>query len=142
VEVGQTYTLYIERTQTLNPAAFALSISDDQGIRYLGVNDWRPGAGVFKTGFPDLGSENFRVSLLDTGCKPRVENTKCYRSITNYRLDFSVGSEPVLPLKNGETGQAGGWIFRAHKAEVVIAKACGLLDANGMSFSVERSGLR
>jgi len=141
VEEGETYTLFYERTQNLNPPASAFSISDDQGILYLGVNDWRPGAAVFETGFPELGGEAFRVALLDAGCKARVENTDCYRSIKNFRLDFFVGSEPVLPLKNGESGQTGNWIFRAHKAEEVIAKACGLLDANGMSFSVESSGL-
>jgi len=142
VEEGETYTLYIERTQQLNPAASAFSISDDLGIRYLGVNDWKPEEGVFEGGFPDLGGDDFGVGYLDAGCSPRVENTDCYRSITNYRLDFFVGSEPVVTLRNGESGQTGNWIFRAHKAELVLAKACGLLDANGMSFSVERSGLR
>ncbi len=146
VEEGETYTLYIERTQQLNPAASAFSISDDQGLRYLGVNDWRPEAGVFERGFPSLladGEESqLRVAFLDPGCSPRMENTDCFRSITNYRLDFFVGNEPGLGLKNGESGRVGNWIFRAHKAELVIAKACGLLDANGMSFSVERGGLR
>jgi hypothetical protein len=139
---GETYTLYIERTQNLTPAAKAYSISDSVGIRYLGVNDWKPEAGVFENGFPDLGGEDFRVAYLDAGCTPRLENTDCYRSITNYRLDFFVGSGSALTLRNGESGQTGGWVFRAHKAEQVIAKACGLLDANGMSFSVEREGLR
>lgn len=142
VEEGETYTLFIERTQQLNPAAMAFSISDSVGIRYLGVNDWRPEAGVLEGGFPDLGSDGLRVSFLDAGCPPRVENTDCYRSITNYRLDFFVGNGSALTLKNGESGQTGNWIFRAHKAELVLAKTCGLLDANGMSFSVERSGLR
>lgn len=142
VEEGEIYTLYIERTQQLNPPASALSISDSVGIRYLGVNDWRPEAGVFEDGFPDLGGDDFRVGFLDAGCSPRVENTDCYRSITNYRLDFFVGTGTALALRNGESGQTGDWIFRTHKAELVLAKACGLLDANGMSFSVERSGLR
>ena len=146
VEEGETYTLYIERTQQLNPAASAFSISDEQGLRYLGVNDWRPEAGVFTGGFPDLFANGevspLRVAFLDAGCTPRVENTECYRSITNYRLDFFVGTEPGLGLKNRESGQVGNWIFRAHKAEQVIAKACGVLNANGMSFSVERGGLR
>lgn len=146
VEEGGTYTLYIERTQQLNPAASAFSISDEQGLRYLGVNDWRPEAGVLTGGFPDLLSDGemstLRVALLEAGCSPRVENTECFQSITNYRLDFFVGGEAGLGLRNGESGQAGNWIFRAHKAEMVIAKACGLLNANGMSFSLERSGLR
>jgi hypothetical protein len=142
---GETYTLFLERTQRRNPPSMALMISDGQGIRYLGVNDWRPGSWVFKGGYPDLNGDGvLGVVFTEAGCAPRVDDD-CFRNITNYRLDFIVGTQSPLGLWNQEQGQVGSWIFYAHKAERVVARAeCldGLLEQNGISFSVERSGLR
>lgn len=155
VEVGQTYTLHIEHTQGLNPAAMALTVSDDQGIRFLGVNDWRPNTDtslprrfhVFTGGdnYGDLNGDGLlRVYFSSASCDPRVSNTDCYFEISNVRLDFTLGSNQVK-LHNGEEGKLGSWIVHVHKAEVVVAKtSCrdALLDQNGVSFYVERGGLR
>ena len=149
VEQDSTYTIFFEKTQGSPPKSMAISISDEQGLRYLAVNDWYPSgderARVFENGYPALGNDGEpRVFLVEAGCEPRLEDD-CFRSITNYRLDFVLGSEPPLELWNGEEGQVGSWIFHVHKAEEVIPnQGCfaGILAANSISFSVERSGLR
>jgi len=157
VEIGQTYTLFVERTQGLVPAAMALMISDDQGMRFLGVNDWRPNTDsqenprryrVFAGGdtYSDLnGDGDLRVFLGGGGCEPRVVNSTCFLEITNLQLTFVVGSTQQLRLWNRDTGRLGNWVFHVHKAERVVGKSnCdeGLQGQNGMSFFVERDGLR
>ena len=145
VEQDSTYTLFFEKTQGSEPKSMAISISDAQGLLYLAVNDWFPSsderARVFENGYPSLGADGeLRVFLVGAGCEPRVEND-CFRSITNQRLDFVVGSAAALELWNGEQGQVGSWIFRVHKAEDVVPnQGClaAILAANGVSFSVER----
>jgi hypothetical protein len=157
VEVGETYTLFLERTHGLVPPAMALMISDDQGMRFLAVNDWRPNTDpqvsprryrIFADGdtYTDLnGDGDLRVFLGGNGCEPRVSNTTCFLEITNQQLTFVVGSTQTLKLWNRETGRLGNWVFHVHKAEKVVGKsncAAGLEQQNGMSFFVERDGLR
>ena len=150
VEVDSTYTLMVEMTQSLVPPAMGMKILDADGIRYFGVNDWYPSgdsrAQVFKTGYGEFGDDGMlQVLLSNTGCEPRVENTSCYLSITNRRLDFILGSHGRVGRFNGESVVIGGFRFHVHKAEVVIGKqGCSeaLLGQNGVSFFVERDGLR
>lgn len=142
-----TYTITVDMTQRLNPPAMAFKIFDASGLLFLGVNDWRPagdpGARVFASGYGDLGSDGaLEVFFVNDGCDPRVDNTDCYQQIRNNRLDFRVGSRNPLSLWNGETGQSGNWIFHVHKSEYVVAKSCGLLNQNGVSFTAERAGAR
>jgi len=155
IEIGETYTLRFEHTQQLSPPAMALTISDAQGIRFLGVNDWRPNTDtvlpkrfhVFATAdnYGDLNGDGpLRVYFSSASCDPRVSNTDCYLEITNVRLDFTLGGMQVK-LHNGEEGRLGSWIVHVHKAEKVVGKAAcrdALLNQNGVSFYVERAGLR
>jgi len=155
VEIGGVYTLHIEYTQRLNPPAMALTISDAVGIRFVGVNDWRPNTDtvlpkrfhVFagQDHYGELNGDGLlRAYLTSMGCDPRVSNTRCYLEITNLRLEFVLGSNQVT-LANGQEGRLGSWIAHVHKAEKVIGKTdCqeALLDQNGVSFFVERDGLR
>jgi hypothetical protein len=142
-----TYTITVDMTQRLNPPSMAIKIFDGAGLLFLGVNDWRPagdpGAQVFESGYGELGdSGELEVFFVNDGCDPRVENTDCFQQIRNYRMDFRVGNGNPLSLRNGETGSTGNWIFHVHKSQYVIAKACGLLDQNGVSFVAEREGAR
>ena len=52
------------------------------------------------------------------------------------------GFTSPLGLWNSDNGQVGYWTFHVHKAALVLAKACGLLEQNGMSFVMEREGAR
>lgn len=148
--IDSTYTLMVDMTRGLVPPSMGLKILDGEGLRYLGVNDWYPSgdsrAKVFKNGYGDLGDDGaLRVFLSNTGCDPRVENTSCYLSITNRRLDFILGDRSRVGRYNGEEAVIGSWRFHVHKAEVVIGKQ-GCLEAlegqNGVSFFAERAGLR
>jgi len=155
VETGQIYTLRIEETQRLSPPAMALTISDAEGIRFLGVNDWRPNT---DTNLPKrfhvfAGADNYgdlngdgllRLYFSSASCDPRVYNSDCYLEITNVRLDFTLGGKQ-LKLHNGQEGKLGSWLVHVQKAEKVVGKAdCqdALLNQNGVSFYVERDGLR
>ena len=144
LEVDSTYTLTVDMTQRLTPAAMGLKIFDNQGLLYLGVQDFRPSgdplASIFEDGYGALNdSGELLVFFGDTSCAPRVENTVCFRDITNFRLDFLLGGGS-LGLWNGDEGTMMGWIFHVHKSSVVVAKGCpaALLEQNAISFFVQR----
>ena len=146
LEVDSTYTLTVDLTQRLTPAAMGLKIFDRQGLLYLGVQDFRPSgdplASIFEDGYGNLNdSGELQVFFGDTGCAPRVENTACFLEITNYRLDFLLDGGRSLGLYNGDEGTMAGWIFHVHKSSKVIGKqGCplSLLEQNAVSFFVQR----
>lgn len=146
LEVDSTYTLTVDMTQRLTPPAMGLKIFDSQGLLYLGVQDFRPSgdalAQVFEDGYGTLNdSGELLVFFGDIGCAPRVENTACFRDITNFRLDFLLDRGGSLGLWNGDEGTLAGWIFHVHKSSQVVAKegcSIALLEQNAISFFVQR----
>jgi hypothetical protein len=147
---GQTYTLHFELSQQIYPPAMSIRISDAQGIRFFGVDDWRPsgttGAQIYENGYGDFnpGGE-LSVAWADGGCQTQSVDFSCYQEWTNRRLDFLIGNDGPLGLWSGQQGTLGSWHFIVYKAVKVVSKAgCfeGLLKQNGVSFTVERTGLR
>jgi hypothetical protein len=147
---GQTYTLHFELSQRVVPPAMAIRISDPQGVRFFGVNDWRPsgttGAQIYENGYDDLAPDGqLQVAWADGGCQTQNVDFNCYQEWTNRRLDFMIGNNGPLELWNSQEGTLGNWRFIVYKAAKVVAKAgCteSLLHQNGVSFTVERTGLR
>jgi hypothetical protein len=149
VAKGDTLTLTLEQTRRLTPPSMAIRLADAGGLRYLGVNDWRPSgdpdARVMRSGYGVLGDDGeLDVFLIDTGCPDRSNDPVCYFEIRNYRIDFSLGDEGVVELYNQGDRTFSGWRFHVHKAARVIATtSCdGLLRQNAVSFFVEREGVR
>ena len=146
----QTYTLHFEMSQHVIPPSMSIRISDPQGVRFFGVNDWRPsgttGAQIYESGYGDLPPDGeLRVAWSDGGCQTQDVDFSCYQEWTNRRLDFMVGNNGPLELWSGQDGTLGNWRFIVYKAAKVVGKAgCteGLLHQNGTSFTVERTGLR
>ena len=147
---GQTYTLHFELSQQVVPPSMSIRISDAQGMRFFGVNDWRPsgttGAQIYESGYGDLNPDGeLRVAWSDGGCQTQDADFSCYQEWTNRRLDFMVENNGPLELWSGQEGTLGNWRFIVYKSAKVVAKAgCteGLLRQNGASFTVERTGLR
>ena len=147
---GQTYTLHFELSQQIYPPAMSIRISDAQGIRFFGVNDWRPsgtsGAQIYENGYGDFnpGGE-LSVAWAEGGCQTQSVDFTCYQEWTNRRLDFLIGNDGPLGLWSGQQGMLGSWQFIVYKAVKVVGKAgCfeALKNQNGASFTVERTGLR
>jgi len=146
---GQTYTLHFEMSQIV-PRALSIRISDAGGVRFFGVNDWRPagttGAQIWENGYPDLTPDGqLKVVWVDGGCQTQDVDTDCYQEWTNRPLDFMIGNNGPMELWSGQEGTLGNWHFIVYKAVKVVAQAgCneGLLRQNGVSFTVERTGLR
>ena len=146
---GETYTLYFELTQQIVPPAMSIRIEDAAGVRFFGVNDWRPsgttGAQIHETGYGELDNQELRVLFSDGGCQTREVNFDCYQEFTNRRLDFVIGNNGPLELFSDQQGTLGNWDIFVYKAAKVVAKAgCteGLLSQNGASFTLERADLR
>ena len=148
---GQTYTLHFELTSPESyPPAMSIRISDSQGVRFFGVNDWRPGgttgAQIYENGYDDMDPDGeLRVAWSDGGCQTQDVDFSCYQEWTNRRLDFMIGNNGPLELWSSQEGTLGNWHFIVYKAVKVVGKAgCqeALLRQNGTSFTVERTGLR
>ncbi len=147
---GQTYTLHFELSQQIVPPAMSIRISDAAGVRFFGVNDWRPagttGAQIYENGYDDLSPDGeLRAAWSDGGCQTQDVDFSCYQEWTNRRLDFMIGNNGPLELWSGQVGTLGNWHFIVYKAVKVVGKAgCteALLRQNGTSFTVERTGLR
>ena len=147
---GETYTLGFELNQRIVPPAMGIRILDAQGLRFFGVNDWRPagtaGAQIFEGGYGGLNADGeLKVFFADVGCTSLDLDYNCYAEFTNHRLDFLIGAVGPLELWSGDTGTLGAWRIHVHKGAKVVPQAgCfpALLDANGVSFTVERVGLR
>ena len=147
---GQTYTLHFELSQQIVPPAMSIRISDAEGVRFFGVNDWRPagttGAQIYENGYSNMTPDGaLQVIWADGGCQTQSVDFSCYQEWTNRRLDFLIGNNGPLELWSGQEGTLGNWRFIVYKAVKVVGKAgCtkGLLLQNGVSFTVERSGLR
>jgi hypothetical protein len=147
---GETYTLGFELTQWLTPPAMGIRILDAQGLRFFGVNDWRPagtaGAQIYESGYGGLNADGtLKVFFTDGGCTSLDVDYDCYREFTNRRLDFLIGTNGPLEMWHGDTGTLGAWRIHVHKGAYVVGRAgCtdGLLNMNGVSFTLERAGLR
>jgi hypothetical protein len=147
---GQTYTLHFEMTQQIVPPAMSIKIQDAGGVRFFGVNDWRPaetsGAQIYEDGYGTLNPDGeLRVLWADAGCQTQDVDFSCYQEWTNRRLDFLIGNDGPLELWSGQEGTLGNWRVIVYKAAKVVGKAgCtqGLLRQNGTSFTLERAGLR
>jgi len=147
---GQTYTLHFELSQQVIPPAMSIQISDVGGVRFFGLNDWRPsgttGAQIYENGYNDLDPDGeLRVQWSDGGCQTQNVDFNCYQEWTNRPLGFMIGNDGPLELWNGQEGTLGNWHFIVYKAAKIVAKAgCteSLLRQNGTSFTVERTGLR
>jgi hypothetical protein len=150
VEKGQTYALHFEMSQHVVPPAMAIQIKDAAGVRFFGVNDWRPGgtdgAQIYENGYGSLNDDGqLEVLFIDVGCESQNVNFDCYQVFSNRRLDFVIGSDGPLGLFSGEVGTLGHWLIHVYKGAKVVGKAgCteALLHQNGVSFTMERVGLR
>ncbi|HET9232513.1 MAG TPA: hypothetical protein VFP10_00030 [Candidatus Eisenbacteria bacterium] len=146
---GETYTLDFELTQQVVPPSMSIRISDGEGVRFFGVNDWRPaettGAQIHESGYPEIDGAELRVLFSEVGCETQDVDFDCYQEFTNRRLDFLIGNNGPLELFSNQRGTLGPWDIFVYKAAKVVAKAgCteSLLRQNGVSFTLERAGLR
>ena len=148
---GETYTLDFELTSPpVYPPSMSIRISDGEGVRFFGVNDWRPAENtepsqIHEGGYPELGGAELRVLFSHVGCETQEEDFDCYHEFTNRRLDFLIGNDGPLELFSNQKGTLGDWDIFVYKAAKVVAKAgCihALRDQNGVSFTLERAGLR
>ena len=148
---GETYTLDFELTgEQVFPPAMSIRISDGQGVRVFGVNDWRPAENtepsqIHEGGYPELGGAELRVLFSHVGCETQDVDFDEYHEFTNRRLDFLIGNNGPLELFSNQKGTLGDWEIFVYKAAKVVAKA-GSIEAlrnqNGVSFTLERAGLR
>ena len=142
VEVGQSYTFNVHSVGGV-PAANGIRISDASGLRFMAVTDWRPNFSVFTEGYGSLGDGGIlQVFFQDDGCDPRVEDTRCFLEIRNYRLEFVAGGQRVR-LWNRQEAKLAGWRIHALKTTVVKVKSdCPEELQQQISFFVERDGIR
>ncbi len=141
VNRGELYTWTVHQVQG-NPTAYGLKITDEQGLRYLAVNDWQPNFSIFKNGYGTLNPGGpLRVYFGDAGCDPIAENSQCYLLKKNYNLQFLIGPDLKAKLWNREESVLGGWRIQVQKAQRIQVKL-GCQTENQISFFVERDGLR
>ncbi len=145
VATGSAYDFQLEMIGGVPPTS-AIKVSDSQGVRFLGVSDWKPNYSVFTGGYGDLAAGGsagtLQVFFGSAGCSARVENTKCFNEIRNYRLEFLLGASTRAKLWQGDQGAIGGWTAHVYKAEIVqVTSDCVDQLQNQISFFVERDGL-
>ena len=136
---GASYGFVIEMTRPGNlvPAA-GMKIYDEKGLLFLGVSDWLPNFAIFADGYGDLGADGaLQVFHQEGGCDPREKDTAHYRELSNYRLEFLIGSNLRAKLWQGEQARLGRWLIHVHKAVRAEAKQQDFLQ-NQVSFFIRR----
>lgn len=141
---GSIYSLRIEEDRRTPPIAVSLFITDEQGdFVYFAVNDYRPNNQLYLDGYPDIDGLELNVFFTDDGCISRFEDVGCIASIRNHRLEFVIDDGTYRrSLWNGQDAEAGPYLIHVFRSQAVVAEPGCQAENNGVSFSIERDGLR